>query len=239
MANLLQTADQDGMKRMLEAFSNPQKVARYAEGPPRYVPGFEALHRMTGILLAERAPPNAKVLVVGAGGGLELKALAQAQPGWSFVGVDPSQEMLRIGEQALGPLMSRVRLLRGYIDDAPEGPFDAAVCLLTLHFLDADERTRTAGEIHRRLKRDAPFVAAHASFPQGKSERSRWLARYAAYGVASGGDRGEVENARATVEAHLHLFDETKDEAILRAAGFQDVELFFTAFTWRGWVAYA
>lgn len=36
---------------------------------------------MAAILLAERAPENAQVLVLGAGGGLELKAFAEAHQG--------------------------------------------------------------------------------------------------------------------------------------------------------------
>ena len=44
--------------------------------------------------------------------------------------------MLKLAERTLGPLGARVQLQHGYIDDAPDGPFDAATCLLTLHFLD-------------------------------------------------------------------------------------------------------
>lgn len=45
----------------------------------------------------------------------------------------------------------------------PEWRFDfgAATCRLTLHFLEKDERRRTAAEIDRRLKLQAPFVIAH------------------------------------------------------------------------------
>jgi tRNA (cmo5U34)-methyltransferase len=64
------------MSEHLNHFSDPQAVARYAEGPPRLVPGFADLQRMTRLLLAERAPDDARVLVLGAGGGLELKAFA-------------------------------------------------------------------------------------------------------------------------------------------------------------------
>ena len=62
-------------------FSDPAAVARYAEGPFRNVPGFAGLLRMATLLLAERAPVDARVLVLGAGGGLELKAFAEAHPG--------------------------------------------------------------------------------------------------------------------------------------------------------------
>jgi len=227
------------MSELLAPFSDPQAVARYAEGPPRFVPGFADLHHMTTILLTERAPEDARVLVLGAGGGLELKALAEARPNWTFDGVDPATEMLKLAEQTLEPFASRVRLHKGYIDDAPEGPFDAATCLLTLHFLPPEERRRTVSEIRRRLKPGAPFVAAHSSFPQGAGERSMWLSRYAAFAIAKGADPSKTQHMRTAVEAHLSLLTPEQDAALLRDVGFSDVTLFYAAFTWRGWVAYA
>ncbi len=220
-------------------YADPEAVTRYAEGPPRFVPGYADMHRMTRILLAERVASDAEVLVLGAGGGLELKALAEAEPRWRFVGVDPAEAMLKLAAQTLGPSNARVQLQQGYIDDAPDRPFDAATCLLTLHFLDVDERRRTAREIHRRLKPGAPFVAAHSSFPQASGERARWLSRYAAYAIASGADPDKANSARAAVDASLNLLSPEHDARILSEAGFHDVELFYAAFTWRGWVGYA
>ena len=230
---------QDGAQHFLSFFADPEAVARYAEGPPRFVPGFDALHRMTSILVAERVPSDARVLVLGAGGGLELKAMAEAHPAWRFVGVDPAEAMLNLAADILGPLADRVELVQGYIEDAPEGPFDAAVCLLTLHFLSQADRQRTAEAIRRRLKPGAPFVTAHGSFPQGRGERSLWLSRYAAYAVASGAEAEQASSARDAVDAHVDMLSPEQDEAVLRAAGFADVSLFYAAFTWRGWVGYA
>ena len=53
---------------------------------------------MTPLLVAECALSDARVLVLGAGGGLELKALAEAHSGWTFDGVDPSPDMLALAE---------------------------------------------------------------------------------------------------------------------------------------------
>lgn len=119
----------------MKPFSDPSLVANYAEKTARIVPGLRDLHKMASVLLAERAPAKARVLVLGAGGGLELKAFADMQPNWYFDGVDPSAQMLQLARTTLGPLASRVRFHEGYIDSAPEGPFDAATCILTLHFL--------------------------------------------------------------------------------------------------------
>lgn len=227
-----------GEQQFLAHFSDPQAVANYAENPPRYVPGFADLHRMTGILLAEHVPDDAHILVLGAGGGLELKALTAAYPGWRFTGVDPAGAMLDLAAYTLGPEAYRAELIEGYIDDAPTGPFDGAVCLLTLHFLDTEERIRTAAAIRERLKPGAPFVAAHGSYPQDET-RDLWLNRYAAFAIASGAIPEQAYGARDAVSAAVNMLSPEQDEAVLRAAGFGGVTPFYSAFTWRGWVGYA
>ncbi|MEW6438439.1 MAG: methyltransferase domain-containing protein [Pseudomonadota bacterium] len=217
-------------------FFNPETVARYAEGPVRLVPGFQDLQKMTSLLLAERVGDDGHVLVLGAGGGLELKVFADTQPHWRFCGVDPSAEMLDLAARTLGPLASRVDLREGYIDSAPAGPFDAATCLLTLHFIPEAERRRTLAEVHRRLKPGAPFVVAHHSFPQHDGEKAKWLARYAAFAIASGVPAPKAESALIAINESLPLLSPEQDEAILRDAGFTDVALFYAGFTFRGWV---
>ena len=109
------------------SFSDPDAVARYRDGPPRQVPGFADLHRMTDLLVAERTPDDGRELVLGAGGGLELEQLAGAHAGWVFDGIDPSAEMLGLAAATTEPFAGRIRLHEGYVDGAPEGPFDAAV----------------------------------------------------------------------------------------------------------------
>jgi tRNA (cmo5U34)-methyltransferase len=222
----------------LPSYSDPEAVARYAEGPTRMVPGFHALQRMTGLLLAERAREDAQILVLGAGGGLELKVFAETHPGWRFCGVDPSAEMLDLARKTLGPLESQVTFHQGYIDDAPEGPFDGATCLLTLHFMPEAERRRAVAEVHRRLKPGAPFVVAHHSFPQDEPEKTLWLSRFAAFGPAPGLSFASPEQMIAAIKEKLPALSPQKDEEILREAGFSDVALFYAGLTFRGWVGH-
>lgn len=220
-------------------FSDPEFASRYAEGPPRIVPGFADMHRMAALLLAERVPQNGHVLVVGAGGGLELKSFAQAQPGWTFDGFDPSAEMLEVARITLGNLADRVSLHVGTIDVAPVGPFDGASCLLILHFLTVEERLRTLAEVHRRLKPGAPFVLVHMSMPSDEDERSLWLARYSAFAISSGVDPDHANKASEAIRARLTILDPAQDEAMLKDAGFATVRLFYAGLSFRGWVCHA
>jgi len=208
----------------------------YVQGPPRQVPGFDGLHRMMSLLLAERVPADGRILVLGAGGGLEIKSLADAHPGWSFDGVDPSADMLGIAESTVKPHRTRVELHEGYIDAAPEGPFDGATCLLTLHFVPRDQRLETLRQVHRRLRPGAPFVLAHISFAQTEPERSQWIARHVTYG---GVDPAQAESAKRAIATRLTILSPEEDEAMLREAGFGGVSLFYAGLSFRGWVAYA
>lgn len=223
-----------------DPFNDPTAVASYAESPARNVPGWSDMLRMTDLLLAERTPGHGQVLVVGAGGGLELKRFAESHLGWRFVGVDPAAEMLKLARATLGPaLADRVQLHEGYVDSAPAGPFDAATCLLTLHFVPADERRQLLQAVRQRLRPGAPFVVAHLSFPQAQGEREAWLGRYAAFIASSGVDPAKARAAADAVGAHLPVLSPADDEAMLRDAGFSDVQLFYAGFAFRGWVGYA
>lgn len=223
---------------LIQAFTDPATVSSYADATPQRVPGFADLHRMALILLSEKASDAAHILVLGAGGGLELKTFAEARPYWSFTGVDPSAPMLDLARQILGPLGSQVQWVPGYVDDAPLGPFDGATCLLTLHFLPRPERLRVLQALHQRLKPGARLIVAHHSTPQD-DEPERWLTRSAAF--ASG---AQVDFARAGASAvvmaeQLPLLSTGEEEALLAEAGFFDVALFYAGFSFRGWVAVA
>ncbi len=212
----------------------------YAKRAGQLVPALADVHRMVGVLIDEHAPPDARVLVLGAGGGLETKALAEAHHGWTFDAVDPSAAMLEIAVETLGPDASRVTMHNGYIDGAPPGPFNAATSLLTLHFLPREERLRTVIEVRRRLAPGAPFVVMHLSIAQrDEAERRRWIDRHVAYLIASGIDPVDTQRARAAIESEVPVLAPEQDRAILERAGFTTVTEFFSAFNFRGWVGYA
>lgn len=220
---------------MMDVFTDPGAVASYTSETPRRVPGLADLHRMAMLLLAEHAPSASTILVVGAGGGLEIKALGEAQEQWSFVGIDPSAQMLELATRVVAPLEKRVTLLEGYVDAAPLGPFDGATCLLTLHFLERDERLRTLREIYRRLKTGAQLVVAHHSIPEGDTLH-QWMTRSAAFADRERFDVAQARASASVMEARLPLLRPAEEEGLLREAGFSDPALFYAGFTFRGWV---
>lgn len=223
-----------------QAFSDPACVARYAEGPGRVIPGFATLHRMIAQLLAECVGDAGRVLVLGAGGGMELDSFTTAQPGWRFVGVDPSAAMLDQARQRLGERVSQVEFREGYIADAPAGPFDAATCLLTLHLLPDDgTKLEALRAIHARLAPGAPFVVVDNCIDVNAPDVERQMRRYAGYAVESGMDAAQMEKWKDVAKNVLGMVAPAREEALLAEAGFRGIELFYAGLTWRGWIAYA
>lgn len=192
---------------------------------------------MTGLLLSEQAPKEAHILVLGAGGGLELAALAEARPHWQFTGVDPSRAMLDLAHQATERFANRIVLLEGTVDVTPLELFDGATCLLVLHFLDWSERLETLRKIRRRLRDGAGIVIAHHAPPADK--RQTWLARSVAFGNRSEWDWERANESGKTISERLPLLAPSAEEDLLRQAGFGDVEMFYAAFSFRGWVGTA
>ena len=218
-------------------FADPADVASYAQTTARKVPGLGDLHRMVTQLLAERAPGKAHIFVLGAGGGLELRAMASARSAWSFTGVDPSSAMLDLARAATSPFVDRISLVTGTIEQAPAGPFGGATCLLTLHFLARSERLLVLQGIRRRLQPGARLVVAHHCAPDDAAER--WMARAVAFGQEAGSPDSDVQAMGRLMAQRLPLLTPSAEEELLREAGFAEVELFYAALSFRGWVATA
>lgn len=249
------------------AFSNnPSMVSQYIEQTPRKVPGYHALQSMTQILLEEsidsQSAAPATILVVGAGGGMEMSQFGTAHPNdWSLVGIDPSLDMLELARQMTSSL-SNVTFYQGYVTDpnVPKGPYDGATCLLTLHFLPKSQRLDTLRTIYDLLKPGAPLIVAHHSMetmnaqqdeptqPSSSTSTSSmvsinpWLQRYAAYTAAHSVNGAmsleEALHGAQTIQERLPYLSPQQDEELLQQAGFHNIQQFYMAFTFRGWVAY-
>ena len=230
------------MSEFQKYFADPDFISRYVEqGPPAFMPGHAGVLQMAGVLLAERTPSDGVVLVVGAGGGLDTRALARAGRGWRFVGVDPSPKMLELARVVLGDqINARLELIEGTVVDAPEGPFDAATLILVLGMIPDDGSKLTLlAEIRRRLRPGAPFVLVDRCDDREGLHFERNVDRYAAYARASGVDAATVAGAYESQKANPGLVTAERNEALLAEAGFIETELFYLGMGWRGWVGYA
>ena len=222
-------------------FADPENAKRYAAGTPlNFFPGFSVMHDLALQLLRESMGPDGNLLVLGAGGGLELKAFAEAQVGWQFTAVDPSPEMIAAGKTNLATEVDRITWVEGYASDMPDGPFDGATCLLTLHLIpDNGLKLETLKCIRRRLKPGARFILVDNCYDKTAPDFERVIDRFVAHALNRGVPEDLLETVRVSVTEKTESISAEREAALLSEAGFKEVDLFYAALSWRGWVAIA
>lgn len=201
-------------------------------------PISDGLHFLLRLVL-EDLPANARVLCVGVGTGAEILSLARAYPGWSFVGVDPSEDMLAVGRHRLeeAGILDRCQLLHGYVHDAPRDGFDAVVSLLVAHFIKREDRPAFYSAIHDRLKPGGHFASAEITGDLDAPEFPDVLADWKRIQVQMGATPESLAKLGGMLRDGLGVLPPAETEALWRAAGFPKPIPFFQAFMIRGWHA--
>lgn len=205
------------------------------------VPGYEALHRMAYSLLQLDLGEQARLLIVGAGTGMEIMHLAEDNPGWRFTGVDPSADMVAIARRRVtnSGLSERVELHTGFAHELPTSePYDAATLLLVMHFVPDDGgKLELLRSISARLKPGAPFVLADAHGDRTSDRFARFMAAFKRLQIALGKTTEEVEEMFQRFPSDVHFATEERTMALLHEAGFEHVEPFYGAMLFGGWIA--
>src|SRR5208282_2286359 len=197
---------------------------------------------MAAVLLRDRIGERGRILVVGAGGGVELSVLARECQGWTFTGVALSVEKQRQAKtkvEAAGAA-ARVSWFQGGVENSPREPFDAATAFLCLNFIaDDGRRLGTLREIHARLRPGAPFLMINGCTDKNSARFEEDLRIYQAFARRNGAPAEMVEGAVRMQRESLYSVPPEREEALLAEAGFGDARLFYTGLWIFGWIARA
>lgn len=213
----------------------------YEKGIRRTLPSYDAMLRLTHTFYHSTLPEQADFLIVGSGSGNEILQFAEKRPHWSFVGIDPSEAMLQIAEERLKPLTNNMSLHQGTILDSllPSVKFDAASCILVLHFIDDyQEKLATLKEIANNLKPGAPFVLVSKYGQLGSLETELqfdlWRAYWLQHTKLSPSEVAEMEKSIRS----LSFMREEDILSLLQQAGFTKPSRFFATTLFGGWICY-
>jgi tRNA (cmo5U34)-methyltransferase len=225
-------------------FDNNSPVAanEYDEAAQLALPGYEVMHTMVFACLQAYLPERAKLLVVGAGTGMELIRLGKACPQWHLLGIDPSAKMLAIAEQKIThhQLSERVKLIQGYIQDIPtEAFYNAATSILVMHFIpDASSKLQFLSSIAQRLHPSAPFVLVDLFGEKGSQELGQMMPILHTYWNAVEFPTPKQQQLLAGFNQGVYPLPETSILSFLEQAGFQKMMRFYTGLWAGGWLAF-
>jgi tRNA (cmo5U34)-methyltransferase len=219
-----------------------EMAREYNKGIRRALPTYDALFRMVQSFLRAHVKDSANVLVVGAGGGNELVTFGTANPTWTFAGVDPSEAMLEVALQRAKceGIEERVTIHTGKIEEIKFNErFDAATCLLVLHFIETIEEKRSLlRTVKGLLQPGSPFVLVTLFGDQSKPEfdermnlwKSIWL-------DLTDLTQEDVEEMEESVR-ELSFISAIEIEELLDQTGFERVSQFFSTTLFGGWISH-
>ena len=222
---------------------NSDTATEYDKGIRRTLPTYDGLLRLSSSALQLHTISEANVLVIGAGGGNELLEFATQHPFWTFTAIDPSKPMLQQARDKVHAQLDakRVEFVCGSASDLPEKQaFDAATCLLVLHFIESDEdKLALLRDIRKRLQPGAPFVIASMTGDRENPTfdtlfalwRQSWLDRTSL-------TEAQVMEMEKGIRA-LSFIPSEQVEKMLENAGFGQIVRFFQTTFFSGWMCVA
>jgi len=226
-------------KPSMPDFFNQQMAENYDERNSRLSAFSANMHLLIRLILAD-LPSNARLLCAGIGTGAEILTLAREFPGWTFVGVDPSEAMLNVcrNRLAAADLLDRCELVHGYIDDVPdEAEFDAALSIMVAHFIVREDRSAFYLAVHDRLKPGGYFVSAELSCDLDAAQFPPMLKNWERVHSMMGANPESLQSLPETLRNTLSILSPDETETLLRSAGFELPVPFLHAFLIRGWYA--
>lgn len=208
------------------------------------IPGYESLHGMAYSLLQTSLGESARLLIVGSGTGMELVNYSKSNPAWLLTGVEPSPEMMAIAKLELShqQIQERVDLHTGYVDSLPETePMDAATLMLVMHFLTDDgAKLQLLKDIAQRLKPGAKLILADLYGDRSASYFDRFIQAWQNFYFSQLDDETRTKaeaNFQTSIRNSIYFVTEARIIELLEAAGFSQINKFYNAFLFGGWIA--
>ncbi|MDR6723803.1 tRNA (cmo5U34)-methyltransferase [Paenibacillus amylolyticus] len=229
---------------------DPQRISwdtadenRYEQSIAMKIPGYAHMHDLMERLLAASLmnQPQARLLIVGAGGGKEVTLLGRRHPEWSFTGIDLSEPMLQLAARRVAELEleSRVDLRMTSIEAmSEEEMYDGATCMLMLHFVQSLEaKKRLLHSLAAKLKPGSPLLIAAVNADLHSP----------AYATIMNAWREHMLLAGITVDEWERFADSLGQESdpissevmiqLLQECGFTDITRYFGSFWVEGYYA--
>lgn len=219
-------------------FFNKELAQKYDERNSKLAPISECLHFLMSLMLKDLRSQQARVLCVGVGTGAEILSLAHIFPEWTFVGLDPSVDMLNVCRERVRTAgwQNRCEFVQGYIQDLPRSePFDVAVSLLVAHFIKKQERLSFFQHITEHLQNGGHLVNAEISSDLNGPEFPFMLEGWAQVQTLMGATPESLTSLPKLLRETLTVLPPQETEALLKQSGIAQPLRFFQALMISAW----
>lgn len=218
------------------------------------IPGYASLFPMVAAMLDPSLPRGGRVLVVGAGTGIELVALKSARPDLHLHGVDPSRQMLDLAKRRVAEAAAvaatphrpattpdpAITFQLGYAADVdPTDHFDGATLINVLHFVPdvpgVGGKLALLQDVAKRIKLGGAFVLFDLHGDPGSEEHDLYMPAWRRYWTFMGMDAADLPAFDQRIRDGIHFASAERTVDLARAAGFESPRRFWKSFLYGGW----
>ena len=207
----------------------------------RSIPSYRTVIEGTAQLLAARLPDGATICDLGCSTGTTLLELARLTPGrqFRFIGLDNAPAMLDKARRktAMFGKTNQVSFRETDITTGPLPPASAFVCNYTLQFLRPMARQAFVERLLAALPAGGMLILSEKTISHAGRLNRDFIDIYHAFKRGQGYSELEIAAKREALENVLVPFSAQDNIAMLRQAGFTEVEIFFKWFNFLSLVA--
>ena len=207
----------------------------------RSVPFYGEIQRMVRDLAADFAVPGSSLYDMGCATGTTLEILDPVvDKGVRFVGLDNSEEMLRVAREKLKSLPGSrdVRLIDTDLNAQPTiEDASVVVMVLTLQFIRPLNRERVVQRIYDGLRENGALIVVEKVTGRHTLLNRLFIEHYYTFKRENGYSELEISQKRESLENVLIPYHHEENCDLLRNTGFRHVEEFFRWYNFSGMIA--
>jgi len=156
----------------------------------------------------------------------------------SCVGVDSSEDMILSAEHLFRDF-DHVSFVHGDITDIDitPGKYKVITSVLTAQFIPLDVRQEFYQRVHKGLSYDGVFILVEKVLGETPTSQGLLVDIYHNYKSEKGYTDEQIEEKRKSLQGVLVPLRASENEAMLKDAGFNNVQRFWQCLNFAGWMA--
>jgi tRNA (cmo5U34)-methyltransferase len=206
----------------------------------RSVPAYAEGQELIADVADQLVPPGGRIYDLGCSTGTLTAQIAErlAPRRVEVIGVDREPGMIDRAEARCAGL-ERVRFETASLEELVLEPADMIVAYYTLQFLPLRARREVVARIHDALAPGGTFVLFEKVLASGARNQATAAGAYADWKCRQGFDDGQIAAKARSIRGVLQPLSPEENDAMLRAAGFEDVMRVFRWVLFEGLIARA
>jgi len=223
-------------------FSFDKKVAVvFDDMVSRSVPFYGEVQRMVSELAKKHVQSHTKVYDLGCSTGTTLIQMSKLLPeDVELIGIDDSKEMITKCREKLNSLSAHREIALDVVDITREVPVQGAsvvTMVLVLQFIRPINRLDIVRKIHAGLRDKGVLILVEKILTEEPSFNREYIDYYYDFKRRNDYSELEISQKREALENVLIPYKTSENIAMLKEAGFSEVEVFFRWYNFIGIIA--